>query len=577
MSPQVLRIGSRGSALALVQAGLVSSALSRLGVDSLISVITTDGDVRATDTPWGEGAFVTAIEAALLAGRVDVAVHSAKDVPTDEDPRTLIAAYLPRAAAGDVLVLPTGSAPIASVRDLPPNARVGTDSPRRTAFLRAARPDLTFHGLHGNVDTRLRRLDSGESDVLVLAEAGLDRLGRTERISLRLEPTVLPPAPGQGALAVQVRAADAMSRAAVASLDDPDTRRAVEAERALLAATGGGCRAPIGAFARPSANGLRILSGYAREDGAVRVMVELETPPPRPKLANARDADEALVLAALDRLAADGAEAARRTNGPPVIVTRATSQSSALVLSLVDRGMAPLAVPAIEIVPGDLDAMNDAVAHMGTFDWLVVTSVNTVEALRSAARRNGASLASLAAGPRWAAVGIATKRALIRSGVPVALVPEHASASALVDALPIDAGARVLFPRSDIADAAPIDRLVDRGAVVEAPVAYRTLEAPGSSVALLRAALELRPVATVLTSGSTARGLVALAEQLGAGARMLAIPAICIGPDAARHAEALGYRVGASGPTQRVGGIADLVARFVAQSELQPLPLEVAR
>jgi hydroxymethylbilane synthase len=154
-----LRIGTRGSALALAQANLVRDALTASGVASELVTITTAGDRRAPDTAWGEGAFVSAIEAALLAGEVDLAVHSAKDLPTDEDPRLSIAAYAVRGGPRDAIVVRAGRSAM-SLDDLPIGSRVGTDSPRRTAFLRALRPDLEFHPLHGNVDTRLRKLDS---------------------------------------------------------------------------------------------------------------------------------------------------------------------------------------------------------------------------------------------------------------------------------------------------------------------------------------------------------------------------------------------------------------------------------
>jgi hydroxymethylbilane synthase len=262
-----IRIGSRGSALALAQARLVMDALEADGRPSRIVTIQTEGDRRAPDTAWGEGAFVAAIERALLTGRVDVAVHSAKDVPTDEDPRLRIGAYLPRADPRDGLVVRIG-ADACGVDDLPFGARVGTDSPRRTGFLLARRPDLVLHPLHGNVDTRLRRLDSGETDALILACAGLDRLGLGDRIAERIAPEIVPPAPGQGAIALQIRRDDARMIALAAVIDHRPTRAAVEAERAFLAASGGGCRSPIGALAGLEDGELVLLGGYARLDGS---------------------------------------------------------------------------------------------------------------------------------------------------------------------------------------------------------------------------------------------------------------------------------------------------------------------
>ena len=267
MSDARIAIGSRGSALALAQARLVREALERGGHATRVVIVETAGDRRAPDTAWGEGAFVAAIEGALLDGRVDLAVHSAKDVPTDEDPRLRIAAYLRRADPRDALAV-RRDAPARRLADLPAGSRVGTDSPRRTGFVLAARPDLHVHPIHGNVDTRLRRLDAGETDALVLACAGLDRLGLGERIAERLEPEVVPPAPGQGAIAIQIRDDDGRMLEIVAALDDRPTRLAVEAERAFLHASGGGCRSPIGALATIVGHELDLLGGHADPDGS---------------------------------------------------------------------------------------------------------------------------------------------------------------------------------------------------------------------------------------------------------------------------------------------------------------------
>jgi hydroxymethylbilane synthase len=264
-----LRLGTRGSALAQIQSGLVAAALRRNGLDVDLVTIVTDGDVRPPDTAWGEGAFVGAIELALVERRVDLAVHSAKDVPIAQALGLAIAAYPERADPRDALVLPVGR-PVASLDELPSGSVIGTDSPRRTGFLLAARPDLRVVPLHGNVDTRLARLDAGEVDALVLAIAGLQRLGRPDRISLPLDPATVPPAPGQGALAIQVRADDEAALEAVAALDHPATRLAVCVERALLEATGGGCRAPIGALGRPEGDRLFFMAAAVEPDGTNR-------------------------------------------------------------------------------------------------------------------------------------------------------------------------------------------------------------------------------------------------------------------------------------------------------------------
>lgn len=564
-----VRIGTRGSALALAQATMVRDALAAAGVPATLSTITTEGDRRAPDTAWGEGAFVTAIEAALVGGEIDAAVHSAKDVPTDEDPRLAIAAFLERAPFGDVIVLPSGRA-ARSLDDLPHGARVGTDSPRRTAFLRAIRPDLAMHPLHGNVDTRLRRLDEGQSDALVLAEAGLTRLGRADRISYRLSPELVPPAPGQGAVAVQVRSDDEATMAACARLDDRPTRLAVEAERALLAASGGGCRAPLGALGRVSGADLELVGGFARPDGSIAVRARR----------SGQAGDPALVDGVLTDLAEAAAIAAAGAGFPAILVTRAADQAAALMLALVDRGLAPISVPAIEIEPAD-DGLAQAVGRLPDFDWVVVTSANAARAVAAAAERLGMALG--AARPRWAAVGVATGRALRAAGVTVAFRPARSSGPALADALPLAGGERILVPRSEIADDRLIEALGARHANVEPVTAYRTIEGPASSLGPLAAALDDRathpasrrpggagPGAVILTSGSTARGLLAVADRLGARDSVLALPAICIGPATADVARSLGYIVAAEATSQAVAAIADAAAGYLHPHEENP-------
>jgi hydroxymethylbilane synthase len=268
-----IRLGTRGSKLALVQSELVAKRLRAAGHEVALVPMVTEGDVRPMDMSPGEGVFVTAIARALLSGVIDLAVHSAKDVPLEEDPALAIAAYPERADPRDVLVTRRGGG---SLEALPRGASVGTDSPRRAGFLLAARPDLEVIPLHGNVETRLRRLDEGAADALVLAAAGMDRLGRHGRIDERFEPDVLAPAPGQGALAVQVRQGDARLMELVSAIDDRDVRLAVEAEREVLRTTGGTCRAPVGALASISGDEFVLLAGGVNSDGSDKLVERLK-------------------------------------------------------------------------------------------------------------------------------------------------------------------------------------------------------------------------------------------------------------------------------------------------------------
>ena len=257
-------IGTRGSALALAQTKLVAS---RLGDDVEIRVLRTAGD--RSEKPirtLGDGAFVATIEDALLRREIDVAVHSLKDLPTAEREGLVVAAVPEREDPRDVLVTATRG----GLTSLPVGAVVGTSSPRRAAFLRALRSDAIMREIRGNVDTRLRKVREGEYDGAVLALAGLRRLGVAVDEGEILDAHVMPPAPGQGALAVQCRADDAALRARLERLDDGETHVAVRAERALLAALGASCALRLGTLARAEGSGVRLAAAFAVGEDIIR-------------------------------------------------------------------------------------------------------------------------------------------------------------------------------------------------------------------------------------------------------------------------------------------------------------------
>jgi hydroxymethylbilane synthase len=270
-----VRIGTRGSRLALRQAEVVAGALRQawpgLAVD--VVAIRTSGDRLATAhlaSVGGKGLFVKEIEEALLEGRVDVAVHSLKDLPAEMAPGLTLAAFPARDDPRDVLVSGSGE----GLGELAPGARVATSSPRRRVQVLAARADLVVEPIRGNVDTRLRKLEDGACDALVLAAAGLRRLGLDPPGARVLDPDVMIPAVGQGTLAVQTREDDAVTRERVGPLDDPETRAASLAERAFLAGIGGSCTTPLGAYARRADGRLRLGAFVATADGA-RVLREV--------------------------------------------------------------------------------------------------------------------------------------------------------------------------------------------------------------------------------------------------------------------------------------------------------------
>ena len=320
-----LRIGSRGSRLALWQANHIAAHLRALGHTTGIVIIRTTGD-RMQDPAFaatitddtgkipaeldGKGIFIKEIEEALAANTIDLAVHSLKDLPTESDPRFTLAAIPERADPRDVLLCPEWL----QMHTLPANARIGTTSPRRIAQLRAHNPEFQFVAIRGNIDTRLRKLARGECDALILAAAGLDRLGtrllrpveldpqhpeynhpghiecithpdhdhlaehhppdsteelpgQRDWIRQRFDPEILCPAPGQGALAIETRADHTGVIAAIAKLDDADTRYAVEAERALLHELGGGCSLPVGALCTTHHGSAKLIASVVSPDG----------------------------------------------------------------------------------------------------------------------------------------------------------------------------------------------------------------------------------------------------------------------------------------------------------------------
>jgi len=291
-----VRLGTRGSALARWQAEWVCQQLEQRGVRVALVPIATQGDVRTgpIGTLGTQGVFTKEIQRALLAREIDLAVHSLKDLPTDDVPGLALAAVPTRAPVADVLV----SNRAASFDALSPGARVGTGSMRRRAQLLHTRPDLQMLDIRGNVDTRLRQLDEDRYDAIVLAEAGLTRLGLVQRIAQVLPIEWMLPAVGQGALALETRADDARTRERVTVLDDPDTHASVDAERTLLAALHGGCLAPVGAWARVVESTLTLDAAVLDPQGTQRLATRLTGPATRARELGQQAAEELLAQGA---------------------------------------------------------------------------------------------------------------------------------------------------------------------------------------------------------------------------------------------------------------------------------------
>ena len=261
-----LRIGSRGSQLALWQSNHIAALLRDRGHSVDIEIIHTTGD-KITDVALAKvgtkGMFTKEIEEALAANQVDLAVHSLKDLPTELPPGFEVAAIPERQSALDAFL----SLEFSNIESLPQGARVGTSSLRRQAQIKALRPDLDVHPLRGNVDTRLRKLEEGQYAAIILAAAGLNRLGLTQHVKLVIPSATMCPAAGQGALAIEIREGDTAMREHLAFLDDVSARATVTCERALLNAMGGGCQVPIGALATLHEGSLSLEAIVASPDG----------------------------------------------------------------------------------------------------------------------------------------------------------------------------------------------------------------------------------------------------------------------------------------------------------------------
>ena len=422
-----MRLGTRASTLAVTQSTWVAQRLERFGHQVEMVPVRTRGDRERgslTALP-GLGVFAAELRSALLRGEVDLAVHSYKDLPTEPVPGLVVAAVPVRAAAGDALCARDGL----GLAGLPAGARVGTGSPRRVAQLRALRPDLLYVDLRGNIDTRLARVATGDLDAVVLAAAGLHRLGLAARIT---EELAILPAPGQGALAVECRADDPATIAALAALDDPVTRQQVTEERAVLAGLGGGCAAPISALGE----GRRLVAAVHSGDGSRQVRTEQELAPGAGQRAAAQlltqgaadvtplGASRASRLAELHDSTALWPDAAR----PTVLLPREPGTLSA---ALTAAGLQVTCQPVQSRVPRPTGPLPPA-------DWSVITSARTVETLQE----QGLRLPG-----RIAAVGQATAAALRQAGYQVAFVPTVASGAGIVQDFPPGTG-RVLVPGS---------------------------------------------------------------------------------------------------------------------------------
>ncbi len=557
------RVGTRGSVLALAQAERVVVALERVAPEqrwTIVPVVTTGDRDRATSLTilGGSGVFVKELHEALLVGEIDLAVHSAKDLPTHLPRGLQLVAVLGRDDVRDVLVSRSG----ATLATLPPGARIGTSSRRRRAMVTALRPDIALEEVRGNVDTRLRKLEEGVVDGLILAAAGLVRLGRVDVITEYLDPDIFVPAPGQGALALVCRAADPVA-AIVAQLDEPDLHLAVAVERSFLGAFGSGCSLPLGAYATVA---------HGRVTLRVAVAASERSPLLRRQASwLASDAIEAAAALAREiQGELGGAESwqpGRSTflAGRRVLILRPLGQERDLVERLRALKAVPIVAPAIRIVPpDDWEPLDRALAELERFDWVVFTSVNGVRAVLDRLVMLGRSFDALRA-VQVAAIGPGTARELTAHGVTPRLVPRTYVAEALAADLIARSvvNARILLPRAAEARDVLPRALAEAGAHVVVVPAYRTQYLPLPED-VRQDLMNGRIDWVLLTASSTVRSLVAAVGDFAHVPSHVRVAAI--GPVTAATARELHVRVDVIAERQTIDGIVEAIVRAEGSS-----------
>jgi len=586
-----LIIGSRGSKLALWQSNWIKQELERLhpGLAVEIEIIKTTGDKMqeaslAGLAGAGKGVFTKEIEEALLNRSIDLAVHSLKDLPTTLPAGLHIAAITQRADVRDALICSAAlHGTVKAIRDLPNGARVGTSSLRRRAQLLHQRPDLQVLELRGNVDTRLRKLDEGQYDAIILASAGLIRLGFADRISARIDPAEMMTAVGQGALGIESRVDDQRTNLLLEALNHWPTRFAAEAERAVLRELGGGCAVPIAALGIVSSEGgkerLRLEALVADVAGSDVIRLQAEGSAHHAEELGAQLAELLIQAGAWDLLEgkatkekpshrrdAENAEAAQSNQkeivskvvvdpvlplaGRKVIVTRSPKQSGEMVRFLEKLGAEVIACPTIEIKsPTSWEQLDTALAKLSWFDWLAFTSANGVEYFLQRLDETGHGRAELMA-HKVCAVGRKTAERLMRENISVDVMPERFTAEALVEDFIKRfgvgqrlRGSKMLLPASKTTRDVIRPAMEKIGVYVEVVEAYQTVLPASSGREVMNLIRDAAADYILFTSPSTIANLAVILETDHLTPHLMNCCVACIGPVTAEAAHLHGLDV----------------------------------
>ncbi len=571
MDKNVIRIGTRGSALALAQAGWVRRKLEEAypGLKVETIKIKTSGD-RFLTSPIkaieGKGIFVKEIEDALLQEKIDLAVHSMKDLPTEVPAGLTLTAIPEREDPRDALV----STYRRGLKDLPAGSKVGTGSLRRQTQILHHRPDLVVVPIRGNVDTRLKKLDRGEVDGLVMAVAGLKRIGRQDRISEYLSLDVCLNAVAQGALGLETRDGDPVNQM-VAFLHHEPSAMEILAERAFLRRLGGGCQIPVGARGYVDGNQIKLMGvvGDARGKRLVRGEVE-------GKLEDAESLGEELA----ERLLGQGADEllnegkvesegkAKGISNPLlgrcIMITRPRLQSGSFVRGLEELGSEVIECPTIEIIPPESYVPLDrTIQVLEEYDWIVFTSVNGVKEFLNRLQYLGKDGSALE-GIRLAAIGPETAKEIASHGIQVEFVPAEYRAEGILHGLdPAEVeGKRFLLPRAATARDILPRTLKKWGAEVDVVQAYRTVPAKGSAAILSGVLSDNKVDMVTFTSSSTVKHFVDLLSPVDLRKFCNIVAVACIGPITKGTAESNRIRVDVLAKEYTVSGLIEAIVEY---------------
>ena len=596
----ILRIGTRTSRLALWQTEYVADLLqaAHAGLTCEVVPFTTQGDKsQQAGIPLpkigGKGLFTAELEAALNDGRIDLAVHSLKDLPVASPPGLTVGAIPDRADARDVLVsLPENRW---TLNSLPAGAVVGTSSLRRQSQLLAARPEIEVRSIRGNVDTRIRKMREGQYDAIVLAAAGVIRLGLEEWITEWLTPDGMLPAPGQGALGIQCRTADEQTLSLLNAIHEPDVETAVTAERAFLSALGGGCSLPVGALATISAEGIALHGRVVSPDGAKKLEVKLQGDDPHALGAQAAEVvlanGGAALLANSDQLpvssnqspvnseqltvnsdaqekeASSEDDAHREKTFYPlslpfsplsVVVTRSTEQADEFGTMLASNGARPILFPVIRFVQLPT-AQYDGV-DLNRFDWLIFTSINGVQFFFDAFPTAADQLRNKKRSVKIAVSGSSTRKVLQEHGIEVDFVPEQFVGELLVAGLGDLSEASVLLPRAKQGRPKIAEMLRDGGAdLTEIPL-YDTVTATPSEAGW--GELLQQPDVITFTSPSSVRNFMRLIQERGVDFPFKETRIASIGPITSAEVARFGLTTHIEADPYTLEGLIEAIAHY---------------